>query len=51
MQSDFVTRIFGDMQAVVHGVGRARRDEVDIHNRPRGPGIALVDGIAVGVDL
>jgi hypothetical protein len=33
------------------GVGGAGRNEVDIDNGASGPGVALVDGIAVGVDL
>jgi hypothetical protein len=35
----------------VHGVSRARRNQPHIYDGARGPGIALVDGIAVCVDL
>ncbi len=51
MQRDLVAGVFRNQHAVVHGVGRARRDEPHIHHSARSPGVALVDGIAVGIDL
>src|SRR5690348_883138 len=51
MQRDLVAGILGDMQPIVHRVGRSRGNQPNIYNRPRGPGVALVDGIAVLVDL
>ena len=36
---------FGDVQAEVSGVGGAGRNEVDVDDGARGPGVALVDRI------
>ena len=51
MQRDLAAGIFRNVQAVVHCVSRARRDQVHIDDRPGGPGIALVDRIAVLINL
>ena len=40
----------GISQAVVDGVGGARRDQPHVGHRPRGPGVALVDGVAALVE-
>jgi len=46
------TGIFGDVQGGKWAVvGSARRDEVDVDDGAGGPGVALVDGIAVAIDL
>src|SRR5690349_11467761 len=36
---------------IVHGVRRARRNEMHVNNRARSPSIALVDDMAVRIDL
>ena len=51
VQRDLVAGVFRNRHSVVHSVCRARRDEPHIHDGSRGPGVALVDGIAVRVDL
>ena len=51
MQGDLVSGALGNVQAVVHGVGSARRNQVDVNDGTRGPGIAFVDGIPVLVNL
>jgi hypothetical protein len=51
MKVDFVARILRDEHAVMHGVRRAGRNQSNIDDRARGPCIALVDGIAVRIDL
>src|SRR5260370_38383973 len=51
MQSNFVACIIRNVQTKVRRVRRARRDQMDVHNRPGCPGVAFVDGIAVAVYL
>ena len=48
---DAVARVLGDFQPKVGGIRRAGRDEARVHERAGGPGVALVDGIAVRVEL
>ena len=43
--------ILRNMHAIVDGVGGARGNQADINHRAGGPGVALVDRIAVLVDL
>ena len=40
-----------DLQPVVNRVGSPGRNQVNIHDRARGPGIPLVDRISVRIDL
>jgi hypothetical protein len=42
---------FRDVQAKVGGIGGAGRDKVDVDDGAGGPGVALVDWIAMTVDL
>ncbi|MBP1607688.1 MAG: hypothetical protein H6Q08_3062 [Acidobacteria bacterium] len=49
-QRDAVACRLGNQQPVVHGVGRAWRDEPNVGDRTRGPGIPLVDGVAAFVE-
>ena len=51
MQRDLISGIFRNVKAVVNRIGGARWNQVDINHGARGPGIALVDGVAVRVDL
>src|SRR5882724_12785868 len=51
MEGAVFTGGFRDVQAEVGGVGGAGRDEVNVNDGAGGPGVALVDGIAVAVDL
>src|SRR2546429_2117202 len=51
VQRDFGPAIFGNMQMIVRGIRRARRDQVHVNDRARCPRIALVDDTAVSVDL
>ena len=51
MQRDLVTRIFRNVQAKVRGVRRAWRDQMNVNNGASGPGVALVNRIAVPIDL
>src|ERR1700719_1532437 len=51
MESEVFAYAFGDVEAEVGGIGGAGRDEVDVNDGAGGPGIALVDGIAVAIDL
>ena len=51
MQRDFIARVFRNRDSVVHSVGRARRDKPHIHYRPCGPGVALIDGVTMRIDL
>src|SRR5258708_3145066 len=51
VQRDVIGCIFWDMHAVMHSVGGARGYQSHIDHSARSPGIPLVDGIAVGVDL
>ena len=51
MKRDLVPGIFRDEHAVVHRVGRAGRNQAHIHDRARRPRVALVDRIAVRIDL
>ena len=51
MQRDFVPDALGNAHAVMDRIGGARRDQTHIDHRARGPCIALVDGIAVLIDL
>src|SRR6266851_8102419 len=51
MQRDFVTRIFRNVKTIMRRVCRARGDQMDVDNRPRGPGVSFVDGIAVPINL
>src|SRR6266481_2739671 len=51
MERDVIAGVFGDMKMEVGGVGGAGRDEMDVDDGAGGPGIALVDGIAVAVNL
>ena len=51
MKRDLVAGVFRNRHAVMHSVGRARRDEPHIHHSPRRPSVTLVDGVAVRVDL
>ena len=50
-QGDAVARVFGHLQPVVDGVGRAGGDQPHVGDRAGGPGVALVDGVAVFVEL
>src|SRR5713101_4319124 len=51
MQRDFVTRLFRNVETIMRRVCRARGDQMDVDNRPRGPGVSFVDGIPVPIDL
>src|SRR4029077_7498880 len=51
VESDVFAGVFGDVQAEVGGIGGAGGDEVNVDDGAGGPGVALVDGIAVAVDL
>src|SRR5690242_3701317 len=51
VESDVFAGAFGDVQAEVGGVSGAGWDEVYVDDGASGPGVALVDGIAVAVDL
>ncbi len=51
MQSDFVARIFRNVETKVRGVRRARRDQMDVNNGASRPGVSFVDWIAVPIDL
>src|SRR5437764_12198353 len=51
VQGDLASRALGNVQAVVHGVGSAWRNQVDVNAGTRGPRIAFVDGIAVFINL
>ena len=50
-QRDRPADVVGDPHAVVHRVGRAGRDQADVGDRPRRPGVALVDHVAALVEL
>ena len=47
---DAAAGVFGNLQAVVDGIGGSGRDEVDVNGSASSPGVALVDGVAVGID-
>src|ERR1700687_1251849 len=51
MKSILLARMFGNVQAIVHGIGRTRRDQADINYRAGGPGVALIDLVAARVHL
>ena len=51
VQGDPVPGVLGYVQAVVNRIGGSGRNQVHVDDRARGPGISLVDGIAVIVDL
>ena len=51
MQRDLVPGILRNVHAIVHGIGRARRNQAHIHHCARRPRVPLVDGIAVRIDL
>src|SRR5690348_12618 len=51
VQRNFVATVFRNVQVVVHCIGRAWRNQVDVNDGARGPGIALVDDVAVAVNL
>src|ERR1700719_4973704 len=51
MESEVFAYAFGDVEAEVGGIGGAGRDEVNVNDGAGGPGIALVDGIAVAINL
>src|SRR5271165_6130223 len=51
MQRNLVPGIFWNQQAEVHSVSRSRWNQPHIYDRPRCPRVALVDGIAMRVDL
>src|SRR5207245_1216644 len=48
---NLLSRVVGNMQAVVNGISRARWNQMHIDNSARCPGVALVDRISVGVHL
>src|SRR5450755_160650 len=50
-QSNCAAGFFGHLHAEVHGIGSSRRNQTDVHDGARGPGIALIDWIAVSIDL
>ena len=50
-QLDFAACFLGNLHAEVNGVGRARRNQANVHYRARRPGIALVNRIAVRIHL
>src|SRR5439155_490668 len=43
--------IFGNVKTEVCCIRGTRSDQMDVHDRASGPGVALVDGIAVAIDL
>ena len=49
-EPDGVAAVLGDGQAIVDGVRGPGRDEPDVGQRTRHPGVALVDGVAVVVE-
>ena len=49
-ERDLVRRVLGHVEAEVHGVGGARRDQPHVDDRPGLVGVALVDLVAVLVD-
>src|SRR6266478_3070767 len=51
MQRNLVAHIFWNMQTIVRGVRRARRNQMHVNYRARRPGVPLIDGIAVPVNL
>ena len=51
VERNFVARIFGNVKTEVCCIRGTRRDQMDVHDRASGPGVALVDGIAVAIDL
>src|SRR6266446_6328403 len=51
MESDLVTRIFRNVQAIVRRIRRARWNESDVDNGPRRPSVSFIDGIAVPINL
>src|SRR5208283_2969605 len=50
-QGDLAARLLGNFHAEVHGVGGAGRAQTHVYDGARGPGVALVDRVAVRVDL
>src|SRR5438132_1916582 len=51
MERNLVADIVRNVQAIVRGVRGTRRDEMNVNDGASGPGVALVDGIAVAIDL
>src|SRR5260370_9033710 len=51
LKCDLVSRIGGDFEPVVNGVCGARRYESRVYHSPARPGIALVNGIPMGIHL
>src|SRR5947207_855223 len=51
LQLDLAARVLRNLQPVVDGVSRPRWYQADINHCSAGPGIALVDRVAVAVNL
>ena len=51
VKRDFVAAIFRNVQAIVGGVRSPGRNQMYVNDGARGPGIALVDDVAVAVNL
>ena len=51
VQGDLLAGIFWDAQAVVNRICRPGRNQPHIDHRARGPGVALVDHVAVRIHL
>src|SRR6266478_246119 len=51
MQGNPVTHIFWDVQTIVRRIRRARRNQMHVSHRARRPGVPLIDGIAVPINL
>src|SRR5258708_3607780 len=51
MQRNSVARIFWYVETIVRGVRRARRNQMHVDDGACGPGVSLVDGIPVPIDL
>ena len=50
-QLDMIASIRRNVQAIVNRIGSARRDQVNVNYGATGPGIALVDHVAVAINL
>ncbi len=50
-QGNLAARFLRNFHAEVHCIGGAGRDQPYVHDGARSPGVALVDGIAMGVHL
>src|SRR5229473_8277434 len=51
VERDCAAYVFWNVQTIVNGVRRARRNQADINDGACGPSVALVDGIAVTINL